>query len=68
MRRARHAITEDVRTLAATDALERGDFETFGRMMNESHNSLRDDFEVSTVELDQLVDLARGQGFEFLKS
>jgi len=60
MRRARHAITEDVRTLAATDALERADFETFGRMMNESHNSLRDDFEVSTVELDQLVDLARG--------
>ena len=49
-----------MRTLAATEALERGDFVTFGRMMNESHNSLRDDFEVSTVELDQLVELARG--------
>ena len=59
-KRARHAIGEDVRTLSATVALEKSDFVTFGRLMNESHDSLRDDFEVSCAELDELVNLARG--------
>jgi len=58
MRRARHVITEIGRTLQAADALSSGDVAGFGRLMSESHASLRDDFEVSTPELDRLVDLA----------
>ena len=58
-KRARHAISEDVRTQAATVALQNGEFEKFGQLMNESHNSLRDDFEVSCAELDELVNIAR---------
>jgi galactokinase len=61
-RRARHVITEDQRTLAAVAAMERGDWATMGQRMYESHASLRDDFEVSTVELDLMVELARGIG------
>jgi galactokinase len=61
-RRARHVITENARTLEAADALERGDAETVGRLMNESHASLRDDFEVSRRELDVIVELAQGHG------
>ena len=40
-------------------ALQNGEFEKFGQLMNESHNSLRDDFEVSCAELDELVNIAR---------
>lgn len=58
IRRARHAVTENRRTLRATKALEGGDLETFGRLMNDSHRSLRDDYEVSSVPLDTLVELA----------
>jgi galactokinase len=58
-RRARHAITEDVRTLGAVEALAAGDFNLVGKFMNESHNSLRDDYEVSCTELDVLVNMAR---------
>ena len=58
-KRARHVITENARTLAAADALERGDVATLGTLMDASHVSLRDDFEVSRPELDAIVRLAR---------
>jgi galactokinase len=54
-RRARHVITENARTLGAINALEKDDIETFGRLMNESHDSLSTDYEVTGVELDTLV-------------
>lgn len=59
MRRARHVVTEIQRTQDAAVALEKGDFQLFGRLMNESHDSLRDDYEVSSKELDSLVSAAR---------
>ena len=61
-RRARHVIGEDVRTLATVDALKRGDWTVVGKHMYASHDSLRDDFEVSTLELDYLVELASKLG------
>ncbi|XP_061565153.1 galactokinase [Cololabis saira] len=57
-RRARHVIEEIERTRRAADALKRGAYEEFGRLMVESHNSLRDLYEVSCPELDQLVSAA----------
>eukprot|EP00092_Neocalanus_flemingeri_P021833 GFUD01023685.1.p1 GENE.GFUD01023685.1~~GFUD01023685.1.p1 ORF type:complete len:393 (-),score=155.81 GFUD01023685.1:123-1301(-) len=54
-RRVKHVVTEIPRTEEAADALENGDYPTFGRLMVDSHVSLRDDFEVSCPELDQLV-------------
>ena len=57
-RRARHVVTEDYRVLEAVMVLEAGDLERFGELMNESHVSLRDDYEVSSKELDALVELA----------
>jgi len=57
-RRARHVITENARCQAAATSLENNDYKTFGNLMIESHNSLRDDFEVSCAELDTLVVLA----------
>ena len=59
LRRARHVVTEDARTLAAAAALEAGDLALFGRLMNASHASLRDDYEVSCAEADLMVDLAQ---------
>jgi len=59
VKRARHVVTEIQRTLDAAVALEKGDFQRFGRLMNESHDSLRDDYEVSSKELDSLVSAAR---------
>jgi galactokinase len=61
-RRARHVVGEIARTIAAAAALARNDFETLGPLMAASHDSLRDDFEVSCSELDILVDLARKIG------
>ena len=61
-RRARHVVTENARTVAAANALRRGDWATVGRLMYASHASLRDDFQVSCTELDLLVELARGAG------
>jgi galactokinase len=61
-RRARHVTTENVRTLAAAMHLEARELVEFGELMYESHRSLRDDFEVSSVELDALVDIAREIG------
>ena len=58
-RRCRHVITENARVLAAGDALERGDLKQFGELMAESHVSLRDDYEVSSEELDLMVEIAR---------
>jgi|ERR1043165_264256 galactokinase len=57
-RRCRHVITENARVLAAGDALERGDLREFGKLMAASHESLRDDYEVSCDELDLMVELA----------
>jgi len=55
--RARHVTSENQRTLAAADALRRGDLAELGRLMLESHRSLRDDYEVSCQELDLLVEV-----------
>jgi galactokinase len=60
-RRARHVVTENLRVLSAVQALERNDLERFGVLMNDSHASLRDDYEVSSPELDLLADLASKQ-------
>jgi galactokinase len=60
-RRARHVVTENARVLAAAEALGAGDVRRMGELMNESHRSLRDDFEVSRPELDAMVDIARAQ-------
>lgn len=58
-RRANHVITENARTLAAVEALKRGDLLQFGKLMNASHESLREDYQVSCRELDLLVEIAR---------
>lgn len=57
--RARHVVGEIARTLEAADALEAGDYTKFGELMYGSHASLRDDYEVSCAELDEIVELAR---------
>ncbi len=57
-KRARHVITENARVQQAVQALQRQDFVAFGRLMYESHQSLRDDYEVSTPELDAFVEIA----------
>ncbi|MBV8113208.1 MAG: galactokinase, partial [Silvibacterium sp.] len=58
LKRCRHIITENIRTVAAADALEAGDLKTLGRLMYEAHASFRNDFEASCPEVDILVDLA----------
>ncbi|MBR2527045.1 MAG: galactokinase [Blautia sp.] len=57
-RRARHAVYENQRTLRAVEALKRKDITEFGRLINESHVSLRDDYETSCPECDLLAELA----------
>jgi len=57
-KRARHAVYENQRTLKAVKALQAGDLAEFGRLMNASHVSLRDDYEVTGPELDALVEAA----------
>ena len=57
-RRARHVISENYRVQTGVQALREGNFSTFGQLMIESHQSLKDDYEVSCAELDLLVDLA----------
>lgn len=57
-RRAHHAVFENQRTIAAVDALKNGDLASFGKLMNASHVSLRDDYEVSCPELDVLAEEA----------
>ena len=60
-RRARHVVSENQRVLEAVEVLGAGDLERFGELMNASHESLRDDYEVSSKELDVLVEVARKQ-------
>lgn len=57
-RRARHAVYENQRTIKAVQALKENDIGLFGKLMNESHISLRDDYEVTGTELDTLVEEA----------
>lgn len=57
-KRARHAVYENRRTIRAVEALNAGRIEEFGKLMNESHISLRDDYEVSCEEVDALVECA----------
>lgn len=57
-RRAKHAVYENQRTLQASAALKKGDLATFGKLMNESHVSLRDDYETSAPELDIIAETA----------
>lgn len=59
-KRAKHAVYENQRTIKAVAALKSNDVSTFGKLMNASHVSLRDDYEVSCPEIDVLVDLAWG--------
>jgi galactokinase len=58
LKRARHVVTENARVLEAVQVLQRQDFGSFGRLMYASHRSLRDDYEVSTPELDAFVEIA----------
>lgn len=61
MRRARHAVYENQRTIRAVEVLKAGDLKEFGQLMNASHQSLRDDYEVTGIELDTLVETAWNQ-------
>ena len=61
-KRAKHVVTENARTLQAKDALISGDWTLFGKLMNESHESMKVDYEVSCDEIDFLVNVA--QAFE----
>jgi galactokinase len=58
LKRCRHVLRENRRVLAAAAALEKGDLRNLGELMAESHRSLRDDYEVSSPELDLMVELA----------
>jgi len=61
LKRASHVVTENERVREAVKVLEEGDLKFFGKLMYDSHKSLRDDYEVSCQELDMLVELARKQ-------
>ena len=61
MRRAKHAVYENQRTIKAVAALKEGKLEEFGKLMIASHESLRDDYEVTGIELDTLVAAALKQ-------
>jgi galactokinase len=56
-RRARHVVTENARTVAAADALQRGDLTSLGTLMAQSHASMRDDFEITVPAVDKLADI-----------
>ncbi len=60
-KRARHVVSENDRVLAAVSALRSGDLEGLGALIDASHESLRDDFEVSCRDLDTMVEIARRQ-------
>ena len=61
-RRVRHIVTENARVLEATKALKSGDMARLGQLLDESHTSMRDDFEISIPELDTAVEAAREAG------
>ena len=58
-KRVRHVVTENERVRQAAEAIEKGDLITFGKLMEKSHSSLRDDYEVTGIELDTLFEKAR---------
>jgi galactokinase len=60
-RRVRHVVTENARVGRLADALKAGDLGTSGRLLVEGHVSLRDDYQVSTIEIDTLVEIAAAQ-------
>ncbi len=62
LKRARHVVSENARVLEAVEALEDSKFDEFGRLMYASHASLRDDYEVSTRELDAFVEISEEHG------
>jgi len=62
LRRARHIVSENQRVLGAVEALATGDLPGFGALLNQSHESMRDDFEISSPELDLAVVCAREAG------
>lgn len=62
LKRSRHAVTENLRAIAAVNQLKANDILAFGEAINQSHISLRDDYEVSCKELDTLVELALQNG------
>jgi galactokinase len=62
LKRARHVVSENARVLKAVEALRDRNFDEFGRLMYASHASLRDDYEVSTPELDAFVEAAKDHG------
>jgi galactokinase len=59
LRRARHVVSENQRTLDAADALARGDLPALGVLMAESHTSMREDFEITVPAIDHLVEIAQ---------
>jgi galactokinase len=61
-KRFRHVVTEAARVVRAREAMRSADLRTFGSLMSDSHQSLRDDYEVSCAELDELVGIAQGAG------
>ena len=61
LKRARHAVTENIRVKQAVDALASGDLAAFGELLNQSHDSLRKDYCVTGIELDTIVALAKKQ-------
>lgn len=58
-KRARHVVTENERVLRAVEALKQGDLKRLGELMAQSHNSMRDDFEITVPQIDYLVELAQ---------
>jgi galactokinase len=60
MRRARHVITENARTLEAAEVMRQGDAAKIGKLMDASHVSMRDDFEISRDEMNTMVEIAQG--------
>jgi galactokinase len=64
-KRVRHVVTENDRVKKAASALTKGNMAEFGLLMDDSHRSLRDDYEVSTPELDLMVELASSQAGVF---
>jgi galactokinase len=61
IKRARHAVTENERTIIAKAALTSGNLAEFGQLLNDSHASLKDDYEVTGIELDTLAETAQAQ-------
>jgi galactokinase len=59
-KRCRHVVTENERVLQMADSLARGNLESVGKLMADSHRSLRDDYEVSCAELNTMVEIAAG--------